>query len=527
MDGHIIIGTELDTKSFEKEIASLEAKLSDIEASLQMAKEDKTLFSTSEIQEMEKEAEKLNNRLIDLRKKQSEIGKTDLSGINSTLSNIGNSVENVTKKVGRWALAVFGIRSAYMFVRQAMSTLSQYNDQIATDVEYIRYALATTLQPIIEYIIKLVYQLLGLIGSIAKAWFGVDIFANASAKAFNKNAKAISGANKNAKELQKTLTGFDKLNILQDNGSTSIGGGGGGVGSLAPSIDLSQIEDADLSGIIRFLDKIKDLFNKVFDKIVSNVKKVLIDLGASPEFIKAWEKTVESFRKTFEGVIDFIVGLVKALIGLLTGDTDLVTEGIKQAITGIKEFVLGLFNFIISIQSMTITAIKDGLIALFNKIPEKLKAIKDKIVDIFKNMGTAVGEYVGNAFKKVINAVLARVETTLNKPISAINALVGVINNIPGISIGKLQNFKLPRLAKGGIINMPGRGVDYYGANIGERGREGVVPLDNEASLRIIGETIAKYTKFNADITLELESRILAKVIKEINSDKQFARNGG
>ena len=37
-------------------------------------------------------------------------------------------------------MAIFGVRSAYMAVRSAMSTLSQYDEQMATNVEYIRLA---------------------------------------------------------------------------------------------------------------------------------------------------------------------------------------------------------------------------------------------------------------------------------------------------------------------------------------------------------------------------------------------------
>ena len=142
-------------------------------------------------------------------------------------------------------------------------------------------------------------------------------------------------------------------------------------------------------------------------------------------------------------------------------------------------------------------------------------------------MGTSVGNAVGDSFKNVINSVLSLVEYKLNKPINAINSLISLINTVSGINLGRMSTIKLPRLAKGGILNMPGRGVDYYGANIAEHGREGVVPLDNKQSLETIGRTIARYATFNADITLELEGRILARVMEEINSNKSFARNGG
>ena len=103
MDGRIIIGTELDTKQFDKEIAILEDKLHDIEATLEMADKDKTLFSTSEVKEMEAETEKLKNQIIGLRKQQE---KTMVS------SNLG--IGKIIKKITRWGLAIFGIRSAYM-----------------------------------------------------------------------------------------------------------------------------------------------------------------------------------------------------------------------------------------------------------------------------------------------------------------------------------------------------------------------------------------------------------------------------
>lgn len=546
MDGRVVIGTELETKSFEAQIRAVERKLNDLMSDYETMSQEKGFDEQShDAVELRKNIEKLSNEYISLTQKQQEL--TD----KHVFDGIGDSITGVIKKVGKWALAVFGIRSAYMFVRQAMSTLSQYNEQLATDVEYIRYALATSLQPLIEAIIKLAYQLLGVLNSITKSLFGWDMFANASVNSFKK-------ANKGAKELQKTLAGFDKLNVLNENGTQ------GAAGAVSPSIDLSQMGDADLSGTVKLLDRIKGLFNKGFDDIVGNVKKVLIDLGASPEFIRTWEKTMNSIKQTFGGAIDFILGLVKIVVGLLTGDTDLVVEGAKQAVTGIKDAILGLLNFIIYSKEMIGIALKDAFIRLvnfikekvinpignwfkelpdnmtywisngiknintwFNKIPEKLQEIRNRVVEIFRNMATGVSTAVGDAFKNVINAVLIRAETVLNKPISTINSLITKINSIPGVNLGKLSTFKLPRMAKGGIINMPGRGVDYYGANIGERGREGVVPLDNEASLRIIGETIAKHTKFSADITLELESRILARVMKEINSDRSFARNGG
>lgn len=159
---------------------------------------------------------------------------------NIDLKNIGNSMESIVKKVAKWGLAVFSIRSAYTMVRQAVSTLSQYNKNIGADIEYIRWVLATALKPVIEAIVNLAYKLITYIVYIGKGWGLISKNADFSAKAFQKANKGVKDTNKSTKQLQKTLAGFDEMNILQENGSVASGGGGGGV-SL-PTQDLENIE---------------------------------------------------------------------------------------------------------------------------------------------------------------------------------------------------------------------------------------------------------------------------------------------
>ena len=230
MDGWITIGAELETKSFEKQIANLERQLNDYVSDLeQMSKEEGFNEQSQEVLELKENIEKLTNKLGTLKEKQAELNKSGMSNIKQNVNDISNGTENILKKVARWGLAIFGVRSAYMFIRQSMSTLSQYNEKIGADIQYIRFALASSLQPLIEGIIQLVYKLLTYIGYIARAWFGVNLFANASVKAFQKVNKGVKDTNKSAKQLQKTLAGFDEMNILQKTGETAQGGGGGGV----------------------------------------------------------------------------------------------------------------------------------------------------------------------------------------------------------------------------------------------------------------------------------------------------------
>ena len=165
-------------------------------------------------------------------------------------------------------------------------------------------------------------------------------------------------------------------------------------------------------------------------------------------------------------------------------------------------------------------------------IKDKFKSIVDffgnlisKIVGLFKKIGTKVGDAISGAFKAVINGVLKAIENILNFPIKSINKLIDVINAVPGINIATLPTFKLPRLAKGGIINQPGRGIPVGSAIGGERGQEGVIPLTDSQQMQLLGESIGKYINLNATIPIYMGNRQIAREIKKINAQNDFAFN--
>ena len=156
----------------------------------------------------------LNSSIDEMNKKLADSNNSN--ELSENIDGLGTSITNTIKKVAKLTLALFGIRSAYNAIRSSASILSQYNEQIGIDLEYIKFALASTLQPIIERLINLVYRFLSYVNYLAQAWFGINLFANATVDNFNK-------IDKSAKKAKKTMStfGFDDLNILQDNNSSS------------------------------------------------------------------------------------------------------------------------------------------------------------------------------------------------------------------------------------------------------------------------------------------------------------------
>ena len=172
---------------------------------------------------------------------------------------------------------------------------------------------------------------------------------------------------------------------------------------------------------------------------------------------------------------------------------------------------------------------RDKVVNAFTSIRDKAQTIIQSMINLltqkFGKIGTAVGNVIASAFKSVINGVLRTIENVLNTPIRTINSLISTINKVPGINLSRLSTFSLPRLAKGGIVNMPGRGINYGGANIGEKAPEGVIPLTDSQQMAMLGEAIGRYITINASITNTMNGRVISREIQRVQNNSNFAMN--
>ena len=149
----------------------------------------------------------------------------------------------------------------------------------------------------------------------------------------------------------------------------------------------------------------------------------------------------------------------------------------------------------------------------------------NKLTDFAGNIGSKVGNVISNTFRSVINSILSRIESILNSPIRAVNKLIGTVNSLPGVNMGYLSTFSLPRLKSGGIINLPNQGINIGGAIAGEAGAEGVIPLTDSQAMETLGQTIGKYITINANITNSMNGRVISRQLKKIQGTSDFAYN--
>lgn len=192
--------------------------------------------------------------------------------------------------------------------------------------------------------------------------------------------------------------------------------------------------------------------------------------------------------------------------------------------------------------------IKDGL------DPNKFETTRKKIGDWFSNVGKFITEKIWKPIKDWWNSKVAPIFTKSwwkNKfdaikegARSALNGLIGIVESALNFIINKanglswdvpdwvplvggkkfgfsLPTVKIPRLAVGGIVNRPGRGVP---AIIGEAGAEAVLPLENNTEwMDILADKIGGGT---ITIPISLDGKKIATYVVDIQKKKAFAMNG-
>lgn len=282
-----------------------------------------------------------------------------------------------------------------------------------------------------------------------------------------------------------------------------------------------------------------NILKPVIDWIIQNILPVLV-----PIFEALWNTICNVFgaiTDTIGGIIQTFKGLIDFIVGIFTGDWNKAWEGIKTFFTGIwnaikgvvstvwnaikgiietvinviKGIITTVFNAIKTVISNIFNAIKNTVSNIWNGIKNSISnavnSIKNGIINnfqtaynritgIFRNigsffsgiwnnikntfsaLGTKIGDAISGAVKSGINGVLGMIEGIVNKFVNMINGAIDIINNIPGVNIGKLNQLNLPRLAQGGYVkaNTPQLAV------IGDNKHQGEVVAPEDKMLDMI-----------------------------------------
>ena len=642
MDGKIVIETEVETKGIDKGIAEIEKKMNDLRKKAEqpyeidgmtisgdwnLSKEEQQYYDrlqstldqlnvkkaeevvinnqvTNSIVEQQSAQEQITNNVgqwvdgvyelpngMKLVKKETEDVADKMEDVKEKTeetknksNGIGDSINGIITKVGKWALALFGIRSAYSFIRSSMSTLSQYDEQLKADIEYIQFALAMAVKPVVEQIVNMAYELLGIVSGIVKALFGIDLFGKATKKDFKESKNNMKKTADYAEDIKKSLAGFDEMNILGDN-VTSAGGNNDNIPEPSHGIDDWKAKGEEIG------EKLKE----VIEDTTSFWEKEWADTFFKFEnnWGLAWAGvglTLEGFYNIFKGIVDALGGLWDVLVGIFTNNEEKLKKGFEKLKQGIWEIVLGLgeiiagvilslfgtivaigidlqnaffkfVDFVINLVLECITWIVNNFVNGIKTIINFIASIPGKIAGFISGILNTIGTFLNNLKKKfkekfdeIKNFMMAPINSFIDGIKNLWGNIKGSVENVANKIGEKLNPSKLfdgvksglsnigngiknffgfakggiiypPKLAVGGIINQPGRGVPLTSAIGGEHGAEGVIPLTDSQQMQLLGEAIGKYITINASITNTMNGRVISRELQKVQNDMDFAMN--
>ena len=289
-----------------------------------------------------------------------------------------------------------------------------------------------------------------------------------------------------------------------------------------------------VAAVIKHWNEIKAVLGKVGEWIKTNVIDPVVGF-----FTGLWTKIQEIFApfiafftpifETWKQLVETVVGVIVNVISTIWTNIKVMVDNIKQIIDFVRNSIIKpIIDYIsgqIQLKIVQFRAFIATIKNIFNPLVTFFKGIIDKIWGFLKTIGSTAGNVIAGAFKGVINAVLSTIETLLNSPINSINSMINKVNELPGVHMKKLSTFKFPRLAKGGIINQPGRGIMVGSAIAGEHGAEGVIPLTDSQQMALLGEAIGKYITVNANITNTMNGRVISRELQKVQNESDFAFN--
>lgn len=507
--------------------------------------------------------------------------------ITKQFNNAGTSIKKQIGALAKMSLAIVGIRTGIYMVRNLISTVSQYNPQIKADIDYIKYVLANSFVPLIQKIISFVATLLGYVNAVMSAWFGINLFSNSSAKNFQKMQKNASGTAKSLKEAQKSLAGFDEMNVLQDSNSSADSV------VTATSFDLSSIQGEVPSWLQWIIDN-KDLVLGIIAGIGAALVSMKV-IGLDPILSLGIGITIAGVVKSIKAIINFIqnpswanfVEVLKGIslamvgigvmVGVLTGNwiplvigliALIVTEIIKHwdtvknilgmigswiydyVITPVWNIIIAIIDSIVSIIKLTISVI-DGIVStlvtiiaapfqtagqMISEVINGVKQMFSGLVKIIKSLINGDIKGVLEGFKTFlggfVNVVWAILKAPLNFLIKGINALIRGVNKIkfdvpdwvPVIG-GQRWGFNLPSIPE---LAKGGIISQPTQAIIGEAGKEAVVPLENNTEwLDLLADKLAsKINSGGGYYIINLDGRTIQRGQAKRRQELAFTMNG-
>ena len=331
----------------------------------------------------------------------------------------------------------------YSEVNQQMSSVVSSMNQMKAAVTSVVQPLLNVLAPALERVAAIVADIAYKVASFIAALTGQSFVFKATRQQVD-YAKSLDKTAKAAKEANKELGKYDKLNVIQqnkDNGGKDDGGVGA-MGFEKVPIDSTMAKWAEK--FKKFLDRLLGPIKKAWEKMKDFVKKgwkyafdELLKLGKSVarDFWRVWEEpeTQKIFENIFKviGDIGFIVGNLAKNFRIAWDTCEngyRILKAIRDIILIISEGAVQIADYMV-IWSENLSFIP-LLTTLADTMEQKLVPAVQKVVDLFV--------YLFNEI--ILKIVKDFIESGLPQVIRIAGNLIEAIGNIAENIRGALKD---------------------------------------------------------------------------------------
>lgn len=286
------------------------------------------------------------------------------------------------------------------------------------------------------------------------------------------------------------------------------------------------------NGIQKAWGGVKEWFTKIWEGIKSVYSTVAtwfttLFTNAWQGIQNAWNSVLNWFSNLWNGiknVYNVVATWFSNIFKSAWNGIQSAWGSVKSWFSGIWDGIKGIFSAVGSWFSGIFTSAVNGIKNVFSGITGFFSGIWNSIKTIFSNVGTAIATGIKGAVSTAVNKVLSVACNIINGFIKAINFAIDIINAIPGVNIGRIQELSVPTMAKGGVVDSATL------AMIGEQGKEAVVPLENNLGwlnklADMLNERMGESDSGRKNIILQVDGKTFAQA--SIDSINQLTRQTG
>ncbi len=308
--------------------------------------------------------------VVNMNKKGFERGCTELRGAINSLSGTAKKMADGMKSV---IPSIIGVGSAFGILTKAASTFMSQNVALTRQMEAVWTALGNLIGPLVEQLVSWVVTAVSYLISFLNL-LGIT---SKTASQLSKKAQGATG------DLQKTIAGFDELNVLQQNQGASLP-------NLDPKEWMSELADLLKSG--QFAEAGRYLAAKL-NEMIENID---------------WVGIGQKLAYCFKGVIDFLGNFIRDFDAYRLGE--LVATMINQILNidtssedtwrNLGEILVAKFTLVFDfltgfLEELDTTALAK---AVSGTIIGALEAISDSIATADWKK---IGQNIANFFEKI------------------------------------------------------------------------------------------------------------------------------